>query len=120
MNKSRFERESSNPRENRKRFSKLTSLVIFGTVVAALVGLGALVFSKSSNTVTAQTKNEQKMDGKKYIATRNFVVDQETGRARKPNEQELKELVETLTVMPTATVWLTMKIVIRTPICVRR
>jgi uncharacterized protein HemX len=100
MNNSHFDKESSKPEKTKKRFSKLTSLVIFGVVAAAIIGLGIFVFSKSSNTVGAQAKNDPNSpDGKKYIATKNIVIDKETGRARKPNEQELKELVESLTAL---------------------
>lgn len=100
MNNSHFDKELSKPEKNKNRFSKLTSLVIIGTVVVALIGLATMIFSESSNTVSAQTKNEPTSpQNKKYVATRNIVVDKETGRTRKPNEQELKELVETLTVL---------------------
>lgn len=97
MNNSRFDKESSNTGKNEKHFSKLTSLVIFGAVFVSLLGLGILIFSKSSNTVTAQTKRSP--GDKTYRATRNIVIDKETGQARKPNDQELKELIETLTVL---------------------
>lgn len=100
MNNSHFDKELSKPEKNKKRFSKLTSLIIFGAVAVALIGFGTLIFSDSSNTVSAQTKNEPASpQNKKYVATRNIVVDKETGRTRKPNEQELKELVETLTAL---------------------
>ncbi len=33
---------------------------------------------------------------KKYIATKNIVVDRETGRLRKPDDAELSDLVDTL------------------------
>jgi hypothetical protein len=100
MNNSRFDKESSNPEKNNKRFSKLTSLVILGTIVTALIGLGALIFSGSSKTATASTKTRPTPpEGKRYIATKSIVVDKETGRARKPNDQELKELIEALAVL---------------------
>ena len=100
MKNSRFDKKLSNPEKNNKRVSKLASFVVLGIVVAALFGIGALMFSKSSNPVSAQAKTDpQSPEGKKYVATKSIVVDKETGRARKPNEQELKELVETLTVL---------------------
>jgi hypothetical protein len=97
MNNSRFDKETSNPGKNKKGFSKLMSLIVFGVAAAALIGLGTLIFSESSNTVTAQVKNDPASpQNKKYVATRNIVVDKETGRARRPNETEIKELVESL------------------------
>jgi uncharacterized protein HemX len=98
MNKKRFDKEPSNPEKNRKGFSNLTSMVVLGVIVAALAGLGILFFSNSSNTVTAQTKNESP-EKKNYVATKNIVVDKNTGQVRKPTEQELKELVDTLAVL---------------------
>ncbi len=100
MNNSHLDKESSNSEKTKKRFSKLTSFIILGAVIAALIGIGTLVFSESSNTVSAQTKNEPASpQGKKYIATRNIIVDRETGRARKPNAEELDQLVKTLETM---------------------
>jgi cytoskeletal protein RodZ len=98
MKKKRFGKESLNPEKSKKGFSNLTSLVVLGVVIVALAGLGILVFSKSSNTVTAQTKNESP-EKKKYIATKNIVVDKDTGQVRKPTDSELKELVDSLAVL---------------------
>jgi hypothetical protein len=97
MNNSRLDKESSNTEKNNKRFSKLTSFIILGTVIAALIGVGTLVFSESSTTVVASQQPQPTPRGdKKYIATKNIVADPETGRLRKPNDKELKDLVETL------------------------
>lgn len=93
MKKSHFDEVSSKNEKNKIHFSKLTSFLILGAVLIALVGIGTLVFSGSSKTVEA---SQTKQDKKKYIATKEIVVDQATGQLRKPNEKELKELVDSL------------------------
>lgn len=100
MNNSRFDKESSNTKKNKKRFSKLTSFIILGAVIAALIGIGTLAFSESSTTVVASPQPQPTPRGnKKYIATKNIVADRETGRMRKPNDKELSELVDNLRTM---------------------
>ena len=39
MNNSRFDKESSKTGKNKKRFSKLTSLIVLGAIVAAVIAL---------------------------------------------------------------------------------
>ncbi|HEY0458421.1 MAG TPA: hypothetical protein VGC97_04665 [Pyrinomonadaceae bacterium] len=85
-----FGEKTSKPRKNKKRFSKQTSFVITAVVIIALIGIGALIFSKSPRTVSAQQA------GKKYKATKNIVVDRSTGEVRKPTTEELTDLVKTL------------------------
>ena len=100
MNNSRFDKESSSTKKNNKRFSKLTSFIILGTVIAALIGVGTLAFSESSNTVVASQQPQPTPRGeKRYIATKNIVVDRGSGRLRKPDAKELSELVDTLKIM---------------------
>jgi hypothetical protein len=97
MNNSSFDRKSSNAGKNQKHFSKLTSFFVLGAVIAALIGIGIIAFSESPANVVVSAQSEQTRRGdKKYIATKNIVVDRETGRARKPNEKEVKELVDNL------------------------
>jgi hypothetical protein len=100
MNNLRLEKEPSNVKKNNKRFSKLTSFIILGTLVAALIGIGTLAFSESSTTVVASQQAQPTPRGdKNYKATKNIIADSETGRLRKPNETELKDLVDTLKIM---------------------
>ncbi len=100
MNNSRFDKESSNTGKNKKRFSKLTSFIIMGAVIAALIGIGTLIFSESPTNVVVSAQSQQTRKGdKRYIPTKNIVVDRETGRMRKPNDKELNELVDNLRTM---------------------
>lgn len=96
MNTTKFDKKMSKEMKNKKRFSKTTSFIILGTLIAVLIGIGTFAFSETSTTeVSAQSPLDRKGD-KKYVATRNIIIDRETGRARKPNAEELAELVKTL------------------------
>ena len=98
MTKTRFEKES-NPEKDEKRFSKFTVLIVLGVIAVAAAGFG-MFLSKYPNTVKAQSRAVYNApDGKRYVATKNIVVDKDTGQARRPNDQELKQLVENLTVL---------------------
>jgi hypothetical protein len=100
MKNSRLDKESLKTEKNKKRFSKLTAFGILGAVVAALIGIGTLTFSQSSATVVASAIPQPTPKGqKKYKATKNIIVDRETGQTRKPNEQELNDLVQTLSTL---------------------
>jgi hypothetical protein len=97
MNNSRFDKQPSNTMKNKKRFSKSTSFIILGALIAALIGIASLAFTESpTNVVSLAQSQETRKGDKKYIATRNIVVDRETGRTRKPNDKEIKELVDNL------------------------
>lgn len=94
MDNSRLNTESSDSNETKKRFSKLTSIIVLGAFVAALIGVGTLVFFKTSTTVTAASQS-QKGD-KKFKATKKIVVDKQTGELRKPTDEETTKLVADL------------------------
>lgn len=95
MKNSRMDKKSKTVKKS--GFLRLKTFVILGAVFTALIGIGILAFSDSSisNLVSAQSPLDRKGD-KKYIATKNTIVDRETGRLRKPNEQEIEELVKSL------------------------
>ena len=95
MNKPRFDEKSSNPGKTNKRFSKLTSFIILGVFTVALIGIGIFAFSESSKTVEASV-NQNLKTKKNTLPLRKLVADPETGKLRKPNEKELKELVDSL------------------------
>ncbi len=100
MNNSRFDNESSSTMKNKKRFSKPTSFIILGAVIAALIGIATLAFTESPTNVVALAQSQETRKGnKKYIATKNIVADRETGRLRKPTDKELNELVDNLRTM---------------------
>src|SRR5215203_1850707 len=90
MKNSSFDKESSKPEKNKKRFSKQASFVITAVVIVAFIGIGALFFTKSPRTVSAQQAD------KKYKATKSIVVDRDTGAVRRPTTEEVEDLVKTL------------------------
>lgn len=71
------------------------SAIVIGSIVA-----GTRVFSESPRAlVTTPDVQPTPQKNKKYIATREITVDKQTGQVRKPNDQELAELVSSLTQM---------------------
>lgn len=94
MKNSRLSKESKTT--NKFGFLRLRSLVVMGAIFTGLIGIGTMAFSESSTTVGASPQPTPQTN-KKYIATRNTVVDRETGRLRKPTDQEVEELVLSLT-----------------------
>ena len=71
------------------------SAIVIGSIVA-----GTRVFSESPKALIAMpdaAPTPQKM--KKYISTREITVDKQTGKLRKPNDQELADLVSSLSQM---------------------
>ena len=71
------------------------SAIIIGSIVA-----GTRVFSESPKALIAAPEpmpTPQKT--RKYIATREITVDKQTGKIRKPTDQELNELVSSLSQM---------------------
>lgn len=94
MDNTRFNAESSDSNESKKRFSKLTSIIVLGAVLSALIGIGTLVFFKTSTSVAAAAQS-QKGD-KKFKPTKKIVVDKQTGELRKPTDEETTKLVADL------------------------
>jgi hypothetical protein len=71
------------------------SAIVIGSIVA-----GTRVFSESPKALVAMPNavpTPQNM--KKYTATREITVDKQTGKLRKPNDQELADLVTSLSQM---------------------
>ncbi|SRR5215204_1669029 len=93
MKNSSFDKKSSKPEKNKKRFSKQTSFLIAVTVIVAFIGIGVVIFSKSPRRVTAQTNQQT---DKKYKGTKNIIVDRDSGAVRKPTTEEVEDLVKTL------------------------
>lgn len=83
-----------------KRFSKFTSLAVLGAILVAVVAVGILGSSESLNNVAASPKAMPTPQGdKKYVATKNIIVDRETGQPRKPDDRELEKMVASLKTM---------------------
>jgi uncharacterized protein HemX len=90
----------SQGKETKKRFSRLARIGIVLVAIVAAIGLGTVVFSQSSKqgrNKTPQTAPAPQ-NNKKYVATQEITVDPQTGAIRKPNADELKQLVDYLKV----------------------
>jgi len=93
MKNSSFDKKSSKPEKNKKRFSKHTSFVIAAAFIVVLIGIGAVIFTKTPRRVEAQSKQQT---DKKYKATKSIIVDRTTGAVRRPTTEEVEDLVKTL------------------------
>src|SRR5262245_49923804 len=94
MKKSAPVRARARSRKNSAHSSRAAMLILFGVIAAisaiVLVPWGA----RSSGRATAASNPAR--DQKRFRATRPVVVDQQTGRMRMPDQQELDEMVENL------------------------
>jgi hypothetical protein len=71
------------------------SAVIIGSIIA-----GTRVFSESPTAlVAAPNAMPTPQKNRKYIATREITVDKQTGQVRKPTDEELSQLVSSLSEM---------------------
>ena len=83
---------------SRRKKSRLSLSRVFALLAASvlLIGLGTVVFSQSGqknqpparDNTPAPVKN-----GKKYVATKEIIFDQESGKLRKPTADETQALV---------------------------
>lgn len=89
---------ASQGKQTKKRFSRLARIGILLVALVSAIGLGTVVFSQSAK----QGRNKSPktppaaQTNKKYVATREITVDPQSGQIRKPNADELKELVDYL------------------------
>ena len=81
MRKSKKARKS--PTKGHAGFSSIKIAILF----AGIAVVGALVFLASTKSTSAQ---------KKYKATREIVVDKQTGQRRMPTQEEIDEVVSNL------------------------
>lgn len=68
-----------------KRSKRIRTLLIFSAIVLALT-LGTMAF----------TKNPSKASQKRYVATREIILDKVTGQLRKPTTEETDVMVDQL------------------------
>jgi hypothetical protein len=97
MKKSGFVVGSAKSRASSKLYSQLLPLIILGAITVTVVGVVAIGISGFSNKVLASPEPPASQDqDKKFIATKNIIVDEASGKLRRPNKTELKELVDYL------------------------
>jgi hypothetical protein len=94
MRKSAPVRTRAKSRKKSVHSSKAALLILFGVIAAISALVLAPWGARSSNRANASTNPDSAQ--KRYRATRPVVVDQQTGRLRMPEKQEIDEIVENL------------------------
>lgn len=86
-------------RHKKSRLTK-TRIVALLAMAVLVIGLGTIVFSQSSQDKHKRAKTPKgapaKTDGKNYVATKEIIFDQESGKLRKPTTEETQQLVTQL------------------------
>ena len=100
MNRDRLKRMSARSREaSVSRATRRGILLRRASVLAVLiVAMAGIAPAASSNSGPGQVEQGQVKE-KRYKATRAFVVDKATGTVRMPTQQEVDEVVATLTAL---------------------
>ena len=88
----------SQSKQSKKRSSRLARIGIVLVAIIAAVGLGTVVFSQSAKQGRNKTPKSTpaSQHNKKYVATQEITVDPQSGAIRKPNAEELQQLVDYL------------------------
>lgn len=77
-----------------------TRIVALLAMAVLVVGVGSIVFSQSGQNGNGRAKTPKAapavQDGKTYVATKEIIFDQATGKTRKPTTEETRELVAQL------------------------
>lgn len=94
MKKSAPVRTRARSRKKSAHSSKATVLILVGVIAAISAVFLAPWGAPSSGRATASANPAR--DQKRYKATRPVVVDEQTGRLRMPEQQEIDEMVENL------------------------
>src|SRR5262245_55528872 len=100
MNRDRLKRMSARSREaSVSRATRRGILLRIASVLAVVsVAMAGMALAASSNSEQRQVEQGQVKE-KRYKATRAFVVDKATGTVRMPTQQEVDEVVATLSAL---------------------
>jgi len=79
-----------------KAFPKTMIAILVGAVAIASIAVLSLGMTSSSNKAQASTKTPNQ---KRFKGTRPIVVDKQTGQQRLPNQEEVDEVVASLSVL---------------------
>jgi hypothetical protein len=94
MKRSRYVKKPAEFKKTSGYFSRSTSVILLGAIIAISVLAILLAGADSSNGVAASTNRAlTQASQKRYKATRAIVVDKETGQLRMPTKQEIDEVV---------------------------
>jgi hypothetical protein len=74
-----------------------TRIIALLAMAVLVIGLGTIVFSQPSQDKNKRAKTPKaapsKTDGKNYVATKEIIFDQASGKLRKPTTEETQQLV---------------------------
>jgi hypothetical protein len=92
--------DANQDKKGLKRLMRFLPLFALSAIVIGSIVAGTRVFSESPKALVA-TPNAMPtpQKNKKYIATREITVDKQTGQVRKPTDDELSQLVSSLSEM---------------------
>jgi hypothetical protein len=83
------------PRQKNKRLVRFAAI---SALIVAIAGITTVVLSQDKNSDSKATRQESGK-ARKYVATREIIFDQASGKLRKPTDEETKALVERVSVL---------------------
>lgn len=78
------------PRQKNKGLIRFAAI---SAVIVAIVGITTVVLSQDKNSASKGSLRQEPSKEKKYVATREIIFDQASGKLRKPTEEETLALV---------------------------
>lgn len=84
----------SRPGKESLSFSRSTLAILLGALAVVSIAVIVMGSNRSSSSVHASPINQ-----KRYKATKPIVVDKQTGQPRMPNQEEIDQVVSTLSVL---------------------
>jgi hypothetical protein len=84
------------PRKQKNK--RLVRFAAISAVIFAIAGITTVVLSQDKKSDSEATRQESSK-AKKYVATKEIIFDQATGKLRKPTDEETKALVESVSVL---------------------
>ena len=78
------------PRQKNKRLVRFAAIF---AVIVAIAGITTVVLSQDKNSASKGSLRQEPSQEKKYVATREIIFDQASGKLRKPTEEETQALV---------------------------
>ena len=78
------------PRQKNKRLVRFAAI---SAVIVAIAGITTVVLSQDKISESKGTLREARSQAKKYVATREIIFDQASGKLRKPTDEETQAMV---------------------------
>ncbi len=78
------------PRQRNKRLVRFAAI---SAVIVAIAGITTVVLSQDKNSASKGSLRQEPSQEKKYMATKEIIFDQATGKLRKPTAEETQAMV---------------------------